>query len=184
MIEPDIRRPTHPHGGLIVGLALLEDMVAAAERLRGHRPRPEAVRAAGTPDTQRSVSLLPACSSAHHCGRRPGTYRQQAGHRKRRDAVYGDHKDLVEELQAQVKAPALHTGCGLEVAEQNVVLKRELKDAKAALAAEKERNSALVRVAAELSLELEQARAELESAQNVPPLRGTRSPRLPPRRRR
>ncbi|MFI5751158.1 hypothetical protein ACIBBE_35810 [Streptomyces sp. NPDC051644] len=43
------------------------------------------------------------------------------------------------------------------------------------MAAEQERNSAPVRVAAELSLELKQARAELESAQNAPGLSGTRS---------
>ncbi|WP_276206811.1 hypothetical protein [Streptomyces niveiscabiei] len=41
-----------------------------------------------------------------------------------------------------------------------------------------------MRVAAELSLELEQSRAELESAQHVTRLPGTRSPHLPPRRRR
>lgn len=102
----------------------------------------------------------------------------------RRDAVYGDHKDLVEEFQAQVKARSYTPDAVRKVAEENVTLKQELKDTKAALAAEQERNSALVRVAAELSLELEQARAELESAQDVPRLPGTRSPRLPPRRRR
>lgn len=102
----------------------------------------------------------------------------------RRDAVYGDHKDLMEEFRAQAKARSYTPGAVQKVAEENVVLKQQLKDAKAALAAEQERNSALVRVAAELSLELEQARAELESAQHVPHLPRTSSPRLPPRQRR
>jgi hypothetical protein len=102
----------------------------------------------------------------------------------RRDVIYGDHKDLMEEFQAQAKARSYTPDAVQKTAEENVVLKQDLKDAKAALAAEQERSSALVRVAAELSLELEEARAELESAQNVPRLPGTRSPHLPPRRRR
>lgn len=102
----------------------------------------------------------------------------------RRDAVYGDHKDLVEEFQAQVKARSSTPDAVRKVAEENVALKQELKDTKAVLAAEREKNSALVRIAAELSLELQQARAELESVQDVPRLPGARSPRLPPRRRR
>jgi len=102
----------------------------------------------------------------------------------RRDAVYGDHKDLVEEFQAQAKARSYTPDAVQKVAAENVVLKQKLKDAKAALAVEQERTSALVRVAAELSVELEQTRAELESAQHVPRLPGTSSPRLPPRRRR
>ncbi|MEL5957562.1 hypothetical protein AADR41_22860 [Streptomyces sp. CLV115] len=102
----------------------------------------------------------------------------------RRDVVYGDHKDLVEEFQAQARARSYTPDAVQKVAEENVVLKQELKDTKAALATEQERNSALVRVTAELSLELEQARAELESAQHVPRLPGARPPHLPPRRRR
>lgn len=72
----------------------------------------------------------------------------------------------------------------VRVTKENAALKQDLKDTQAALATERERNPALVRMAAELSLELEQARAELESAQHVPRLPGARSPRLPPRRRR
>ncbi|MBL3802977.1 hypothetical protein [Streptomyces sp. BRB081] len=102
----------------------------------------------------------------------------------RRDAVYGDHKDLVEEFQAQVRAQSFTPDAVQKVAEENAALKQDLEDTRAALAIERERNSALVRMAAELSLELEQARAELGSAQRVPRLPGARSPRLPPRRRR
>lgn len=102
----------------------------------------------------------------------------------RRDAVYGDHKDLVEEFQAQVRAQSFTPDAVQKVAEENAALKQDLEDTRAALATERERNSALVRMAAELSLELEQARAELESARQVPRLPGARSPRLPPRRRR
>ncbi|MGW7363931.1 hypothetical protein ACWGI8_10985 [Streptomyces sp. NPDC054841] len=102
----------------------------------------------------------------------------------RRDIVYGDHKELVEEFQAKARAQSFTPDAAQKIAEQNAVLKEELADAKAELAAERERNAALVRIAAELSLELEQARAELESAQQVPRLPGARSPRPSPRRRR
>ncbi|NMI55841.1 MULTISPECIES: hypothetical protein [unclassified Streptomyces] len=102
----------------------------------------------------------------------------------RRYVVYGNHKDLMEEFQAQAKAQSFTPAAAQKIAEQNTALKEELADARAKLAAERERNAALVRIAAELSLELEQARAELESAQQVPRLPGARSPRPSPRRRR
>ncbi|GAX58588.1 hypothetical protein [Streptomyces olivochromogenes] len=102
----------------------------------------------------------------------------------RRDVVYGDHRDLVEEFQAQAKAQSFTPAAAQKIAEQNAMLKEELADTKAELAAERERNAALVRIAAELSLELEQARAELESAQQVPRLPQARSPRPGARRHR
>ncbi|PWJ05067.1 hypothetical protein DKG34_25015 [Streptomyces sp. NWU49] len=102
----------------------------------------------------------------------------------RRDIIYGDHKDLVEEFQAQAKAQFFTPAAIQKIAEQNAALKEDLADTKAELAAERERNAALVRITAELSLEPEQARAELESAQQVARLPGARSPRPSPRRHR
>ncbi|MFG2440804.1 integrase SAM domain protein [Streptomyces sp. NPDC048508] len=102
----------------------------------------------------------------------------------RRDIVYGDHKDLVEEFQARAKAQSFTPDAIEKVAEQNHALKKELGLTKEALAAERERNAALVRVAAELSLELEQSRAELASAQQVSRLPIPRSPQPRQRRRR
>lgn len=90
----------------------------------------------------------------------------------------------MEEFQAQAKAQSFTPEAALKTAEQNAALQKELADTKAELAAERERNAALVRIAAELSLELEQARAELESAQQVTRLPAARAPQQPPRRRR
>ncbi|MFE2585451.1 hypothetical protein [Streptomyces sp. NPDC059378] len=100
----------------------------------------------------------------------------------RRDIVYGDHKHLVEEFRAQVKAQSSTPEAMQQIAAQNAALKEELAVTKEVLAAERERNAAVVRIATELSLELEQARAELASSQQVARLPAPRTPR--PRRRR
>lgn len=102
----------------------------------------------------------------------------------RRDVVYGDHRHLVEEFQAQAKAQSSTPEAMQKVTEQNAALKEELAATKESLAAERERNAALVRIATELSLELEQARAELASAQQVSQLSAPRTLRPRPRRRR
>jgi small-conductance mechanosensitive channel len=102
----------------------------------------------------------------------------------RRDVVYGDHKHLVEEFQAQVKTQSCTPEAVQEVAELNAALKEELAVAKEALGAERERNAALVRIATELSLELEQAHAELASSNQVSRLLSPRTPRPRPRGRR
>ncbi|MFB7668890.1 hypothetical protein ACFC1R_34060 [Kitasatospora sp. NPDC056138] len=85
----------------------------------------------------------------------------------RRDVVYGDHKDLVEEFQARVKAQHAVPAAVEKVAEQNRTLKDENTALKADLATEREKNKALAKIAVELSLELEQAREELTSAPTV-----------------
>ena len=95
----------------------------------------------------------------------------------RRDVVY-DHKDLVEEFQAQVKAQGSLPDALRETAEQNAALKKELEETKAALVAERNRNDALVRAAAELSLELAQAQQELAAAQHVGRLPIARSAKM------
>jgi len=102
----------------------------------------------------------------------------------RRDVVYGDHKHLVEEFQAQVKAQSSTPEAMQKVTDQNAAWKEELAATKESLAAERERNAALVRITTELSLELEQTRAELASAQQVSLLPAPRTPRPRPRRRR
>lgn len=102
----------------------------------------------------------------------------------RRDVVYGDHRHLVEEFQAQVKAQSSTPEAMQKLTEQNAALKEELAATKESLAAERERNAGLVRIATELSLELEQARAEVASAQQVSQLPVPRTLRPRPRRRR
>ena len=88
----------------------------------------------------------------------------------RRDVVYGDHKDLVEEFQAQVKAQHAVPAAVEKVAEQNRTLKAENAKLKADLAAEREKNKVFAKVAVELSLELEQVKEEAAVLSQVPRL--------------
>ncbi|MFG2500874.1 hypothetical protein ACGFSB_22010 [Streptomyces sp. NPDC048441] len=93
----------------------------------------------------------------------------------RRDVVYGDHKELVEEFQARVKAQHTVPTAAEKIAEQNRALKGENAALKADLAAERKRNKTLTRVAVELSLELEQAKEELTQNADVVRLSGSRT---------
>lgn len=90
----------------------------------------------------------------------------------RRDVVYGDHKDLVEEFQAQVKAQQSTPLAVQDLAAERNVLAAELAAVRQELAHERSVTAVLRKIAAELGLELHQARAELDS--NVT--------RLPPRK--
>ncbi|MEW2247821.1 MULTISPECIES: hypothetical protein [unclassified Streptomyces] len=92
----------------------------------------------------------------------------------RRDIVYGDHKDLVDEFKARAKAQNFTPQVAQHMAEANAALRDALAKTKAELAAERERVRALVRATAELSLELAQAREELAAAQQVTRLPGGR----------
>lgn len=79
----------------------------------------------------------------------------------RRDVVYGDHKDLVEEFQARVKAQkSIPRGLQDLTAERDT-LAAELAVVRKELARERSATAVLRRIAAELALELDQARAEL-----------------------
>lgn len=102
----------------------------------------------------------------------------------RRDIVYGDHKALVEEFQARARNQSATPEVVRKTAEQNAALKEQLAALKTELAAERERNKALTRVATELSLELQQVREELDSAQQVTQLPRARGPLSRPRRHR
>jgi hypothetical protein len=93
----------------------------------------------------------------------------------RRDVVYGDHKDLVEEFQARAKAQHAAPVAVERFVEQNRTLKEEVAALKTELAAERARNKMLAKVAVELSLDLEQMREELAGSSEVV--------RLPKRRR-
>lgn len=92
----------------------------------------------------------------------------------RRDVVYGDHKDLVDEFRSRVSAQNFTPQVVQGMAEENAALKEVLVTTKAELASERERTRALMRAAVELSLELEQAREELAAAQQITRLPGPR----------
>ena len=85
----------------------------------------------------------------------------------RRDIVYGDHKDLVDEFKARARAQNFTPQAAQRMADENAALRDALAKTKADLAAERERVHALVRAIVELSLELDQAREELAAAQQV-----------------
>nr|WSY52036.1 hypothetical protein OG999_19150 [Streptomyces sp. NBC_00886] len=76
----------------------------------------------------------------------------------RRDVVYGDHKNLVEEFQAQVRAQGRTPALSLSLADENAELKQKLAETAAALAGEREVSAALRRLVAELDLELHAVR--------------------------
>lgn len=85
----------------------------------------------------------------------------------RRDVVYADCKELVEEFQARVRARDSTPLAMQALAEENTKLKEKITAIKAELAEEQAAGAALRKAVAELSLELQQAREELTSAGNV-----------------
>ncbi|MGK9464984.1 hypothetical protein ACSLFT_33875 (plasmid) [Streptomyces sp. G6] len=89
----------------------------------------------------------------------------------RRDIVYGDHKELVDEFKARSKAQNGTPEVVQRMGEENAALRDALAKAKEQLAVERERVRALMRATAELSLELDQAREELAAAHQVTRLR-------------
>jgi hypothetical protein len=95
----------------------------------------------------------------------------------RRDVVYGDHKDLVEQFQARAGQQNSTPAAMQELAEKNTDLAGELAEAKRALADERAKAKVLVCVVTELSLELEQAREELAEAHKVTRLDTSRASR-------
>ncbi|MET7854295.1 hypothetical protein ABZT48_40355 [Streptomyces avermitilis] len=124
----------------------------------------EAIRAAAT----RLLAGTPFRSAA---GKLTGTELIVEGG-LRRDIVYGDHKDLVDEFKARASAQNFTPQVAQRMAEDNAALRDALAKSKEQLAAERERVRALVRATAELPLELAQAREELEAAQQVTRLPG------------
>jgi hypothetical protein len=85
----------------------------------------------------------------------------------RRDVVYADYKDLMEEFQARVKAQDSTPDAMRDLAERNAQLTDKLTKIKAELAEEQRTGAALRMAVAELSLDLQQAKEELANAQNV-----------------
>ncbi|MFF3071401.1 hypothetical protein ACFVSN_05985 [Kitasatospora sp. NPDC057904] len=84
----------------------------------------------------------------------------------RRDIVYG-HTDLVQDFQARAKAQDSTPTAMQELADANRTLKAETAELRTELAEERSRTKVMRRIIAELSLELEQAKAELGAAAGV-----------------
>ncbi|MBB3043368.1 hypothetical protein [Nocardioides soli] len=86
----------------------------------------------------------------------------------RRDVVYGDHKNLVDDFTARVKAQHATPSSIARVADKNRALRDENDALKRQLAEEHETTKTLTKIIGELSLELHQAREGLTSLQQVP----------------
>jgi hypothetical protein len=89
----------------------------------------------------------------------------------RRDVVYGDHRDLVDQFRARAKAQMLVPHALRQVTDKRDDLAAKLTQAKTDLAAQRDENAVLRRVIAELSLELQQAHQHLAAASGVTRLR-------------
>lgn len=92
----------------------------------------------------------------------------------RRDVVY-EHRDLAEAFKARVKAQHPVPTAAQAVIDQRDQLAAQMGDVKAELARERKFTAALRRLAAELSLELDQAREELATTGTVIRLPARRS---------
>jgi uncharacterized protein YigA (DUF484 family) len=87
----------------------------------------------------------------------------------RRDIVYA-HRDLVDQFKARVKNQNSTPAAMQALADHNAALTNQLRDLTDDLARERTRTATIRRLAAELSLELQQARDELNAASAVPAL--------------
>ncbi|MFD7017666.1 hypothetical protein [Streptomyces sp. NPDC059928] len=85
----------------------------------------------------------------------------------RRDVAYGDHKDLVEEFQARVRAQSATPSVMQELVDKCTELKVKLAVVTNDLTKARAVTATLRRIIAELDLELQQAREEIEQSGNV-----------------
>ncbi|MFF2781019.1 hypothetical protein ACFVU3_39770 [Streptomyces sp. NPDC058052] len=85
----------------------------------------------------------------------------------RRDVAYGDHKDLVEEFQARVKAQNATPAAMQQLADRYSEVKEKLAAVTEQLAKERAVSAALRQIVAELDLELTHAFEELGQSDNI-----------------
>jgi hypothetical protein len=107
----------------------------------------------------------------------------EAGLRRglRRDTVYGDHKALVEQFAARVKAQSSTPDALRELASENENLKQQLTLTREQLRQERLQSALLRRSVAELTIELDLAWQQLNAAAKVTVLPRA-GDRLPDRR--
>lgn len=99
----------------------------------------------------------------------------------RRDVVYPQHQDLVDEFRLRVKAQGRVPTVAQELAERHAAAVEELKRTKQQLAAEQQLTAFLRRTTVELSIEVENLRREQEDAADATVVHMPR-PRGPRRR--
>lgn len=99
----------------------------------------------------------------------------------RRDVVYPEHQNLVDEFRLKAKARNHVPTATQELAAKHEAAAAELARTKELLAIERQGTAYLRRVAVELSIELENARLELrQQSADVVPLRRPVRPNGPP----
>ncbi|MFF4353893.1 hypothetical protein [Streptomyces sp. NPDC001530] len=99
----------------------------------------------------------------------------------RRDVVYPQHQDLVDEFRLRAKAQERVPTAAQELAERYAAVVEELKETKQQLAAEQQLTAFLRRTTVEPSIEVENLRREQEDATDATVVRMPR-PRGPGRR--
>ena len=99
----------------------------------------------------------------------------------RRDIVYAAHRETVEEFQARVKAQNFTPTAAQQLTDELTRLRDQLTDAKTNLAHERAATAVLRRMVAEMSLELDQAKQELQATTTLTrlPTRGRHDPTRP-----
>lgn len=131
------------------------------EHLEGQQPAERGERVAGTPLHSQSGKLT--------------AWELIAESELRRDVVYR-HTDLIQDFQARAKAQDSTPTAMQELAEENRQLKAEADDLRGELHQEQARTKTMRVIIAELSLELEQAKGELEGFSGVARLPDRHSP--------
>ena len=134
-----------------------------------------------TPSGPRSRRRPTGCSPAHPCARPPAN---SPAPNSSPSPAYGATSStattktdkVVESFKSRVKARNAVPKATQQLADDNERLTRDLKDIRAALSNERIKTKVLLRVASELSLELEQAREELAAARQVTRLPAHRRP--------
>ena len=139
----------------------------------GRRPRDRAAeRAAITAAADRLLTGTPLHSGTGKLTRSELITESQL----RRDVVY-QHRDLLDAFEAQVGTQHHVPRAMQAVSDQRDELEAQLENVKTELAREREVSASLRRLAAELSLELDQAREELATTATVTPLPARRPTR-------
>lgn len=127
------------------------------------RPRDRAAeRAAITAAAERLVAGTPLYSASGNLTQTELIVESQL----RRDVVY-EHRDLIDVFKAQIKAQHSVPSAMQAVIDERDRLAAQIADIKTELAREREIARTLRRLAAELSLELDQARQDLATAATV-----------------
>lgn len=86
----------------------------------------------------------------------------------RRDVVYGNHKDLIDDFTGRVKSQKSTPVSMTKIADENCALQGENTYLKRQLAQERDAVKEMIKIVSELSLELYQAQSDLAALRALP----------------